>query len=125
VLQVWYFFYFTSLVCIWPYINIYFRQNGLSNVQIGILAALRPWVSASASFVWSGIADRYSAHKIILISTLVASTIIRTSMAACATFAAFFVIAALGEFIAAPVGVIADATVVASCKRVSPKLTAA
>jgi hypothetical protein len=107
----------SGLVCIWPYINLLYRQNGLNDAQIGILAAVKPWVSASASFVWSGIADRYNIHKTILIATFVVSTLVRSSVSVLHSFAAFLVIAVLGEAIAAPCGVMADASVVASCKK--------
>lgn len=103
------------MVCVWPYINIFYRSHGLTDSQIGILAAIKPWVSAPASFLWSGLADRYAAHKTIMLATFVTSTLTRTSVAVFSTFAAFIVLAAVGEFLAAPVGVMADAAVVAAC----------
>jgi sugar phosphate permease len=104
---------------VWPYINIFFRAHGLSDVQIGILAALRPWVSAPASFLWSSAADRFQAHQSILLVTIILSTLLRTCMAAARTFPAFLFLAAVSEFVGAPTGVIADAAVVASCHKVS------
>lgn len=51
-----------------------------------------------------------------MLITFVISTLTRTSVALYATFAAFMVLAVVGEFVAAPVGVMADAAVVAACK---------
>lgn len=76
-------------------------------------AAIKPWVSAPSSFLWSGLADRYSMHKTVLLATFVVSTITRTSTVAAHSFSAFTLLAAAGEFVAAPVGVMADAAVVA------------
>lgn len=36
--KVWYFFYFGSTVCVWPYVNLLYRANGLDDAQIGVLA---------------------------------------------------------------------------------------
>lgn len=107
------------MVCIWPFINLLYRSNGLSDAQIGVLAALKPWTSAPASFLWSGLADRMSAHKAIMIVTFVTSTLTRVGVSLAHSFWAFVVLAVAGEFLAAPVGVMADAAVVAACKRVS------
>lgn len=116
LLQVLHAVLYAGMVCVWPYLNVFYRSNGLNDAQIGVLAAIKPWVSAPASFIWSGVADRYSAHRIIMLTTFVISTLTRTSVALCSTFAAFMVLAVAGEFIAAPVGVMADAAVVAACK---------
>lgn len=80
-------------------------------------AAVKPWVSAPSSFLWSGLADRFSIHKGILLSTFIVSTLTRTSTVAAHSFTAFMLLAAAGEFTAAPVGVMADAAVVAACKQ--------
>lgn len=36
--KTWYFFYFGSIVCVWPYLNLLYRANGLDDAQIGVLA---------------------------------------------------------------------------------------
>jgi sugar phosphate permease len=106
------------MVCVWPFINLLYRSNGLTDAQIGVLAALKPWTSAPSSFLWSGLADRLSAHKAIMLATFVTSTLTRVGVSLAHSFWAFLVLAAAGEFLAAPVGVMADAAVVAACKRV-------
>jgi hypothetical protein len=108
-----------GMVCVWPFINLLYRSNGLTDAQIGILAALKPWTSAPSSFLWSGLADRLSAHKAIMLATFVTSTLTRVGVSLAHSFWAFLVLAVAGEFLAAPVGVMADAAVVAACKRVS------
>lgn len=61
----YYFFYFGAGVCLLPYVNLLVFQEaaGLGPRQIGALAALRPWVSAPASFAWSALADAKRAHR--------------------------------------------------------------
>lgn len=107
----------TATVMVWPYINLLYRQRGLGDAQIGVLAALKPWVSAPAAFVWAAAADRFSAHRAILLATFITSTIVRTCTAFGFRFWQFLVLAAVGEALASPVGVMADAAVVAASKR--------
>jgi hypothetical protein len=62
-LQAWYLSYFSGLVFLSPYQNLFFKHVGLRDSQIGLLALLRTWTTAPASFFWSGTADRYRAHR--------------------------------------------------------------
>ena len=43
--------YYSGLVCIAPYLNVYYKRLGISEQQIGFLAALSPWVNASSGDV--------------------------------------------------------------------------
>ncbi|KAF8067258.1 acyl-protein thioesterase 1 [Scenedesmus sp. PABB004] len=90
-------------------------------VQVGVLAAIKPWCSAPASFIWSALADRTGRHRSILLATFVASTLVRVAVVAVrgggSAFAAFLALAVVGEVLAAPVGVIADAAVVSACAK--------
>lgn len=47
-LQVWNMAYYSGLVCIAPYMNVYYKRLHISERQIGVLAALSPWVNASS-----------------------------------------------------------------------------
>lgn len=47
-LQVWNMAYYSGLVCIAPYLNVYYKRLGISEQQIGFLAAVSPWVNASS-----------------------------------------------------------------------------
>ena len=40
--------YYSGLVCIAPYMNVYYKRLHISERQIGVLAALSPWVNASS-----------------------------------------------------------------------------
>ena len=64
-----------------PYYNIFFKSLGISGTRIGIIAALRPWLSAPATAFWGWIADHYAIHRILLLSTFVVSTATRCCMA--------------------------------------------
>ena len=47
-LQLWYLCHFAALSTLFPFVNLFFRRLGLAERQIGLLTALRPWVSFPA-----------------------------------------------------------------------------
>lgn len=55
------------------------RAAGLSPSQIGQLSALRPWVSAPCGSLIAGLADRWGAHRFLLLFCYVAMTLIQAS----------------------------------------------
>lgn len=46
-----------------PFLNLYLQDRGLSQQQIGIMGAMRPWVGVPASFMWAAGADYFKAHR--------------------------------------------------------------
>lgn len=63
LVQVWLFLNSASLAFISPYLYVYFVSQGLNSAQLGIIAGLRPWVSAVSSVGWSALADRSEPSK--------------------------------------------------------------
>lgn len=117
VVKSWYFFYFGSLVCVAPYLNIYLQDRGLNAWQIGVIAASRPWISAPASFIWSGLADAFKLHRIIFTMAIILSTVATVGLATASTFSSLLAITTFAQLLAAPVVVLADAAAVACCKK--------
>ncbi|KAI8476975.1 MAG: major facilitator superfamily domain-containing protein [Monoraphidium minutum] len=115
--KAWYFFYFAAGSCLLPYINVIsFRANGMTDSQIGLLACLKPWVSAPASFAWSALADAKRAHRAIFVSTIVASALAHAGYAAARGFWAFAALCAVAEVLGAPATLLADAAVMAQAQ---------
>jgi hypothetical protein len=47
--KTFYLLFYSSLSCLFPYLPLWFKRHaGLGERQLGILAALRPWVSFPA-----------------------------------------------------------------------------
>uniref|UniRef100_A0A6G3MM25 Major facilitator superfamily domain-containing protein 6 (Trinotate prediction) n=1 Tax=Henneguya salminicola TaxID=69463 RepID=A0A6G3MM25_HENSL len=65
-LKITYFFLFGSYGAIWPYLALYFRQNGLNAGYVGIIAGVRPMIQFISCPFWAVIADKYKASRIIL-----------------------------------------------------------
>eukprot|EP00192_Tetraselmis_astigmatica_P014755 CAMPEP_0117680784 /NCGR_PEP_ID=MMETSP0804-20121206/18567_1 /TAXON_ID=1074897 /ORGANISM="Tetraselmis astigmatica, Strain CCMP880" /LENGTH=178 /DNA_ID=CAMNT_0005490365 /DNA_START=236 /DNA_END=769 /DNA_ORIENTATION=+ len=58
--KAYYFLFFLSSAAIIPYLNIEFRRAGLSESEIGVVAAFRPWIAALCSYLVPSMADNLS-----------------------------------------------------------------
>ena len=114
-----YLLYFSAIVSIGPFLNVHFARIGLTNAQLGVLSALRPWLSAPAGFAWSALADRLHSHRAVLVLALAASTALRSTLVLPRSFWGILALALASEAVTAPVSIMADAAVVAACKKVT------
>lgn len=62
-----YFCYNSALGALWPYLPLYFKQLFLTPRQVGTIVASRTFVQFLCVPFWTGIADKYSRHKMILL----------------------------------------------------------
>ena len=117
--QAWYFAYFASLSCLFPYFNLLFRRLGLAERQIGLIGAARPFISLPAGSLWSGAADKSRRHRAVLLLTFGASVAARlaTGLVGRHGFAAILTTVSLTELFAAPVTIIVDSGVQAGRQR--------
>jgi MFS transporter, PPP family, 3-phenylpropionic acid transporter len=74
--QALYCFYYMALGSYLPFINLYYERLGLSGVQIGTLAALPVFVTATITFVWAAIADTFRLHRVILRMALLLAPVV-------------------------------------------------
>eukprot|EP00887_Chlorella_sp_A99_P004892 scaffold4.g4892.t1 len=87
----------------------------MAEQQIGLVAALRPWLSLPAGALWSGVADKSRRHRAVLLLTFACSVAVRLALSAGRSFAALTILSLVTEFFAAPVTIIADSAVLAAC----------
>jgi PPP family 3-phenylpropionic acid transporter len=64
---------YAALGCFGPYLNLFYQDQGMSLVQIGVLAMIPAGMSMLAAPTWAGLADRFRLHKHLLSFTLVLS----------------------------------------------------
>lgn len=118
--QVWYFGTWASAVILLPFLNLFFADHGLSPGAIGLLSFSRPWLASIAGVLLPGLADRYGWHKAVMLSSFLACVLLRTAIYPCAGVPVLQAGCALvSDALASPVGVLADALVVASADDVS------
>lgn len=66
-----YFWYLAAVGCLGPYIALYYRLLQLDGLQIGFLVAIPPLGVAILAPLWGGLADSFSAHRLVLRAALV------------------------------------------------------
>ena len=63
---VYYFAFFAAGGVTYPYTNLFFQSAGMTNQQIGVLAALPTLMTVLAAPLWAALADRFNLHRILL-----------------------------------------------------------
>jgi len=81
-----YFWYFAGIGCFGPYITLYYRQLQLTGPQIGLLAAILPLGVAFLAPLWGGLADTFSAHRLMLRAALLVAALAALLIARATTF---------------------------------------
>jgi MFS family permease len=69
-MRVLYFLYFGALGGYWTYLNVYYKQIGLSGTQIGLVNTISPLVSIFAATMWGLLNDRLGRPRLILRITM-------------------------------------------------------
>ena len=115
VLKAWYLLYFSAASCLYPFFNLIFRRAGLSEQQVGTVAALRPFVGLPAGAAFAGVADVYRLHRGVLLATFLASSAARLSASAATRFPAILAVMLVADLLVAPVTIMVDAAAMAAC----------
>jgi nitrate/nitrite transporter NarK len=77
--QIWFVTFYGGLAFIAPYFNLILQRYGYAGWQLGIIAGLRPFISASCSPVWAAMADKFGVHRRIFLCTLIFTIAVRPS----------------------------------------------
>lgn len=97
-----------------PYLILLYSGRGFGAMQIGVLCALRPWVSAPAGNLVVAAADAWGLHRAALVGTFLAALAGRVLLSHSTGFAANLVYTVVSEAAAAPMSVLVEAAVVAA-----------
>jgi hypothetical protein len=124
LLQAWNFLSGSSGAFVVPYVPLLLSQHGMSATQIGLLAALRPFLAAPSQMAASAAADKHRVHVNLLLVAAVVSSALRASLPLADSAVLLFVLLLASEAIGAPVNVLADSTVLSNCKDVSDLVVA-
>ncbi|KAF6260687.1 major facilitator superfamily domain-containing protein [Scenedesmus sp. NREL 46B-D3] len=114
--KAWNFLSGSSGAFVVPYIPLLLSQHGMSATQIGLLAALRPFLAAPSQMVASAVADKRKVHVRLLLFAAVVSCALRSSLPLADSVVLLFVLLLASEAVGAPVNVLADSTVLSNCK---------
>eukprot|EP00798_Chlamydomonas_sp_ICE-L_P004910 gene4910-34677_t len=119
--KLWYGVFSCSAVSLIPYLAVWLNSLGVSDGQIGVAMALRPWLAAVTMLAVPTIADVKYIHRRLVMFCFVVSTLLRCGMLVLAMngFSTTNIIMVLivAEMLGAPVAPIVDSLAVATCKK--------
>jgi PPP family 3-phenylpropionic acid transporter len=58
--------FFACVACFYPFLILYYQQQGFSGPQIGLLTSLTPLMTLLGGPLWTNLADRTRQHRLIL-----------------------------------------------------------
>eukprot|EP01116_Phalansterium_solitarium_P005948 TRINITY_DN18272_c0_g1_i1.p1 TRINITY_DN18272_c0_g1~~TRINITY_DN18272_c0_g1_i1.p1 ORF type:complete len:516 (-),score=162.00 TRINITY_DN18272_c0_g1_i1:170-1717(-) len=107
------FMLFASWGCYFPFLSIFFRYVGYSQSEIGLLLSITPFIGSVSATFWTGLADRFHKHKLLLVGNMTVASVVLTtlSFAEHVPFGVTMAIMACFSFIRAPVNPLMDAAV--------------
>lgn len=68
---VYYYFFYSAIGSLFPFLNLYYRAIGLEPWHIGILGGVRPLIALVCAPLWSIISNKYRVRKMVLTLSLV------------------------------------------------------
>eukprot|EP00891_Asterochloris_glomerata_P009207 jgi/Astpho2/9207/fgenesh1_pg.00137_%23_29_t len=114
--KVWNAAYYSALVCITPFMNLYYHRLNLPESQIGVLAALAPWIAAPAGSLWAAFADRTGWHKSLLLAASILQLLGRSSAALVHTFPGLVALVVVTEGFGSPVTILSDIAIMSAAE---------
>lgn len=67
-----YFFFFSAIGSLFPYLAVFYKQLWLSAQETGILIGIRPLIQLFGTPIWGVIADTYKKSRLIFVVSLIA-----------------------------------------------------
>jgi MFS transporter, PPP family, 3-phenylpropionic acid transporter len=111
--SIYYFIYYGAMSILFPYMALFYKAQGLTGSQIGLLAAISPIISFFGAPLWTGAADASRRHKLMAVSSILGVVIISFIFPNVATFGGLFLMICLWAFFYAPSGSLVDSAVLA------------
>ncbi len=111
--SIYYFIYFGAVAFLFPFLALFYKAQGLTGSQIGLLAAVSPLISFFGAPLWNGVADATHRHKLVAVLANLGVVTIAFIFPSFATFGGMFLMICLYSFFNAPTGSLADSAVMA------------
>lgn len=78
--KLFYFFYFSSLGALLPYLALYYKQMKLTPSQVGVLMGLKPFVEFICAPLWGAFVDRFQKGRPVLLTSLLVAALSQFSL---------------------------------------------
>ena len=109
--SIYYFIYYGAVAFLFPFLALFYKAQGLTGSQIGLLAAVSPLISFFGAPLWNGAADATHRHKLVAVLANLGVVTIAFIFPSLATFGGMFLMICLYSFFNAPTGSLADSAV--------------
>ena len=106
-----YFLYYGAFSILLPYLAIFYKGQGLTGGQIGLLAAISPIISFFGAPLWTGAADASHSHKLVTMVSILGVVAICFIIPGIASFGGLLLVISLFAFFGAPAASLVDSAV--------------
>ena len=107
----YYFLFYGAFSVMLPFMAIFYKAQGLTGGQIGLLAALPPIISFFGAPLWTGAADASHRHKLITLVSMLGVAITTFLIPGIASFGGLLLMISLYAFLGAPTASLVDSAV--------------
>ena len=112
-----YFWYYAAIGAFAPFIPLYYRDLGMSGLQLGVLLALPSLWTALTGTVWGALADTMAIHRLLLRIVLIAAAAVALLVSVPTTFVPLLVLVAVLSFTLVPIPPLLDSYAVGVAER--------
>lgn len=105
-----FFFQFAGVGAYFTFLNIYYRDAGLSGTQIGLINMVTALIGVAGSVLWGNIADRTGQQRWLIAMGAVGGLVAAQFIPLVHTFIAFFGIACVSSLLGSSLGTLVDST---------------
>ncbi len=109
--SIYYFFYYGAIAFLFPFLALFYKAQGLTGSQIGLLAAISPIISFFGGPLLTSAADSTHRHKLVMVLATVAVVIVTFIFPSITAFGGLLLMVCLYAFFGSPVGSLADSAV--------------
>jgi PPP family 3-phenylpropionic acid transporter len=106
-----YFLYFAAGASLAPFLVLFYRQQGLNEGEIGLLAGMQPLMTLAAASLWGGLADSTRQHRVLLRVALVGTIAFALVLSRMGSFGGLVLVALAYAFFMAPIIPLVDNSV--------------
>lgn len=103
-----FFLYFAAAAFLVPFLVLYYRQAGFSDVQISLLVGASPLIAMVGAPLWTNLADRSGRHRLIMSLTIVGVIAVALTIPALHALLPVAVLIALYTFLNSPIVALSD-----------------
>jgi MFS transporter, PPP family, 3-phenylpropionic acid transporter len=107
----YYFLFYGAFSVMLPFMAIFYKAQGLTGGQIGLLAAISPIISFFGAPLWTGAADASHRHKLITLVSILGVVVTAFIIPGIASFGGLLLMISLYAFLGAPTASLVDSAV--------------